>query len=173
MSKRWLHFLSAALLTSALAAAAPAQSPPQVSLNAEGLTPRSIEQLTGANVSRDYARAWQDLERAVQDNRPALLHEQFAGAALERVSHRIADQNRNGLHTQIVDHGHRVKAIFYSPDGGAMQLMDDAQIQVQVFDGSRLVDSEDGPHRFIVLMTPGADRWYVRYLEEEPTPTLK
>lgn len=146
-----------------------AQSPPQVSLNADNLAPRAIEQLTGTNVTREYAKAWQSLEQALQQNQASILKEEFTGFALDRLSHRIADQQSNGLRTQIVDRGHHVKAVFYSQDGGAMQLVDDALLEVQVFDGSRLVDSEDTPQRYIVLMTPGADRWYVRYLEQEPS----
>jgi hypothetical protein len=156
------------LLTLAVAAVASAQSLPQVNLDADNLGPRSIEQLTGTNLTRDYAIAWRTLAQALEQNRVDLLKEQFTGFALDRLTQRITDQRQNGLRTQIVDHGHHVKAVFYSLDGGAMQLVDDVKMQVQVFDGSRLIDSEDTSHRYIVLMTPGADRWYVRYLEETP-----
>ena len=158
-------------LSVAAAAQTLSQTMPQVSLNADNLAPRPIEQLTGTNITREYAMAWQSMEQALQQNRSALLREQFTGFALDRLTQRITDQQRNGLRTQIVDHGHRVRAIFYSQDGGAMQLLDDALLEVQVFDGSKLIDSEKTSHRYVVLMTPGADRWYVRYLEQEPAPT--
>lgn len=169
MRRRLFHLLCAILCT--LAIGASAQSLPQVSLNADNLGPRPIEQLTGTNITREYAIAWQALAQALEQNRTDLLKDQFTGFAHDRLSQRIADQRGNGLRTQIVDHGHRVKAVFYSLDGGAIQLVDDAQIQVQVFDGARLIDSEDASHRYIVLMTPGADRWYVRYLESAPVTT--
>jgi hypothetical protein len=31
-----------------------------------------------------------------------------------------------------------------------------------------LLDTQDSTHQYMVLMTPGADRWYVRDLEEVP-----
>jgi hypothetical protein len=168
INRQLFHLLAATLLTLTVATGTSAQSLPQVSLNADNLAPRSIEQLTGTNITREYALAWQSLAQALEQNRADLLKEQFIGVARDRISQRIADQQSNGLRTQIVDHGHKVKAVFYSQDGGAMQLVDDAQIQIQVFDGTRLIDSQDISRRYIVLMTPGADRWYVRSLEIEP-----
>ncbi|MGA8149648.1 MAG: hypothetical protein WB952_01630 [Terriglobales bacterium] len=169
--RQLFHAGSAFFLTLAIAIAAGAQSLPQVNLNADNLRPRAIEQLTGTNLTRDYAIAWRGMEQALEQNRTDLLKGQFTGFAQDRLAQRIEDQRDNGLRMQIVDHGHRVKAVFYSLDGGAMQLVDDAQIQVRIFDGSRLVDSEDTSLRYIVLMTPGADRWYVRYLEQVPSTT--
>jgi hypothetical protein len=70
------------------------------------------------------------------------------------------------VHVRIVDHGHHLKAVFYSSDGAAMQLLDQAQLEIQTFDGNKLLDTQSAPHEYMVLMTPGADRWYVRDLEE-------
>ena len=167
-SRHLIRMLGAFLLMLALSAIANAQSLPQVSLNADNLGPRSIEQLTGTNITREYAMAWLSLAQAMDQNRADLLKDGFTGFAHDRLSQRIADQQSIGLRTQIVDHGHRVKAVFYSQDGGAMQLIDEAHIEVQVFDGSRLIDSNDKTRRYVVLMTPGADRWYVRNIEEDP-----
>jgi len=47
-----------------------------------------------------------------------------------------------------------------------MQLLDQAQLEIQIYDGSKLLDTENAAHEYMVLMTPGADRWYVRDLEE-------
>ena len=159
------YILGISLLAIVFAVAARAQSLPQVSLNADNLGPRPIEQLTGTNITRNYSMAWHAMALALEQNRTNLLNDQFTGFAKDHLSERITDQQRNGVHVQIVDKGHHVKALFYSLDGGAMQLVDDAQIDVQVFDGSRLIYSDDAPHRYLVLMTPGTDRWYVRYLE--------
>jgi hypothetical protein len=58
-----------------------------------------------------------------------------------------------------------VKAFFYSPDGGEMQLLDKAQLEIQVYDGGKLIHQENATQDYLVLMTPGADRWFVRSLE--------
>ena len=148
-----------------------AQSPanlPHVTLNADNLGPRPIEQVTGANVARNYAIAWGALAQALEQNRAGLLNEQFIGFAKDHLTQRIADQARTGIHVRVVDQGHRLKAVFYALDGAAMQLVDEAQIQMQVYDGSKLIYSDTTPHQYLVLMTPGADRWYVRSLESSP-----
>ncbi len=139
---------------------------PQVHLDADGLAPRPIEELTGTTVARHYALAWRDLAAALESGRAEGLGEEFVGFAHDRLTRRIAEQEQAGVHVRIVDHGHHLKAVFYSTDGTAMQLLDEAQLEIQTFDGNKLLDTQNGPHQYMVLMTPGADRWYVRDLEE-------
>lgn len=143
-----------------------AQSAPQVRLDDEGLGPRPIEQLTETNIPRHYAQAWHDMAQALESGRADQLGETFTGFAKDRLLRRIAEQNQTGLHVRIVDHGHQLKATFYSNDGTTMQLFDRAQLEIQTFDGTKLLDTQSATHEYLVLMTPGADRWYVRDLEE-------
>lgn len=147
------------------------QSAPAVQLDADGLAPRSIEELTGTTIVRHYAQAWLDMADALDSGRVANLGDDFTGFARDRLIQRIAAQNRTGVHVRIVDHGHHLKAIFYSTDGTAMQLVDQAQLEIQTFDGNKLLDTQTAPHEYMVLMTPGADRWYIRDLEELPVPS--
>ena len=152
-----------------LLASAPASAQvqsPEVHLNAEGLAPRPIEELTGTTIARYYALAWHDLEAALSSGRTDVLGEEFVGFAKDRFMRRIAEQNQAGVHVQIVDHGHHLKAVFYSTDGTAMQLFDQAQLEIRTFDGNKLLDTQNAPREYMVLMTPGADRWYIRDLEE-------
>jgi hypothetical protein len=145
-----------------------AQTSPQVHLNADGLAPRPIEELTGTRIVQYYALAWHDLAAALDSSRADNLGEEFTGFAKDHLSERIADQKKTGVHVRITDHGHQLKAIFYSSDGTAMQLVDQAQLEIQTFDGGKLLDTQNATHQYMVLMTPGADRWYIRDLEEVP-----
>jgi hypothetical protein len=143
-----------------------ADSLPQVQLNADSIEPRPIEELTGTNVTRDYAYAWRDLAQALDKNDPELLSAYFTGFAKDNFTQRISDQKTTGVHVRYVDRGHKVKAFFYSPDGGEMQLLDKAQLEIQVYDGGgKLIHQENASQDYLVLMTPGADRWFVRALE--------
>ena len=142
-----------------------AASLPKVVLHADSIKPREIEQRTGEMITRDYAQAWQDLANCVDSNRTDLLNDYFTGEAKLRLTHLISDQRKSGLRMHYEDHGHEVKAVFYSPDGGEMQLEDRAQLDMQVFDGQKMIYSSTAPQKYLVLMTPGADRWYVRSLE--------
>jgi hypothetical protein len=145
--------------------ALPADSLPQVKLNADGIAPRPIEELTGHNVTRAYAYAWRDLAAASESNRADLLNDYFTGFAKDNFAERIADQRRTGVSIRYIDHGHNVKAFFYSPDGGEMQLLDNAQLEIEILDGGKVVHQETVAQTYLVLMTPGADRWYVRSLD--------
>jgi len=142
-----------------------AASLPKVVLHAESSKPREIEQRTGEMITRDYAQAWQDLATCVDSNRTDLLNDYFTAEAKLRLTHLILDQRKTGLRTHYEDHGHEVSAVFYSPDGGEMQLEDRAQLEMQVFDGQKMIYSSTATQKYLVLMTPGADRWYVRSLE--------
>jgi len=148
--------------------AANAASLPRVVLDADSIAPRPIEQQTGETVTHAYAQAWQDLADSLDSNNSDLLSEYFIGEAKQRLARRISDQQKTGLRTRYTDHGHKVRAVFYSRDGGEMQLEDEAQLEVQVFDGQRVIYSDSAAHKYLVLMTPGADRWYVRSLESAP-----
>ncbi len=145
-----------------------AQTPPQVHLEADGLKPRAIEELTGTTVVRNYALAWREIATALESSQAKGLGEEFVGSAKDRLTQRVAEQRQAGVHVRIIDHGHQVKAVFYSTDGAAMQLVDRAKLEIQTFDGSKLLDTQSSLHQYVVLMTPGADRWYVRDLEEIP-----
>jgi hypothetical protein len=143
-----------------------AQSSPPVHLDAARLGPRPIEEVTGTAIARSYAQAWRDFATALQSDRTERLGEEFVGVALDRLTQRIAEQKQTGVRVRIIDHGHNLKAVFYSTDGTAMQLLDQAQLEIQTFDGDKLLDTQNAPHEYVVIMTPGADRWYVRNLEE-------
>ena len=142
---------------------------PQVQLNADSIAPRRIEELTGKNITRDYAYAWQTLARALDENRPQLLDGYFTGFAKSTFNHAIADQQKSGVRLRYIDHGHKVAAFFYSPNGDAMQLRDTAQLEVQVFDGSKMVRQEQVVLHYLVIMTPAADRWVVRMMQAVPS----
>lgn len=145
-----------------------ADSLPQVQINADGIAPRPIEELTGRNVTRDYANAWRDLSEALANNKPDLLNAYFTGFAKDNFSKLISDQKKTGIRVRYIDHGHQVTAFFYAPDGGEMQLLDKAKIEQQVLDGDQVIQQENTTRQYLVLMTPGADRWFIRSLELVP-----
>jgi hypothetical protein len=139
---------------------------PEVHLDANGLSPRPIEELTGTTIARHYALAWRDLALDLESDQADGLGDEFVGFAKDRLTQRINEQKQTGMHVRIVDHGHYLKAVFYSIDGTAMQLIDRVQLEIQTFDGDKLVNTQNSPHDYMVLITPGSDRWYVRDLQE-------
>ena len=171
-----LRLLGIAIAFSLLCAIAPHQSAiaastqPSVELDASSMGPREIEELTEKKITRDYAEAWKSLGAAMEHNRPALLNEYFTGVAKTAFTKAAADQSAAGVHRRYEDHGHKLEGLFYSQDGGVMQLRDTASYEVQVFDGERLLYTEPKTETFVVIMTPAADRWMVRLLQGEPHP---
>jgi|SRR5581483_1837386 len=141
---------------------------PKVELSADDMGPRQIEDLTTKSIPRDYAFAWQTMAQALETNRKDLLNGYFTGLAKDNLGQKITDQQKTGIHLKYEDHGHKLQGLFYSPAGDAMQLRDEAALQIQVFDGDKVIETEDVTLHYIVLMTPGADRWLVRDLETIP-----
>lgn len=142
---------------------------PAVQFDVSHIGPRQMEDVTGRNIPRDWARAWQTLAVAFAQNRPELLGQYFTGFAQQKLTAAIAAQRKSGLRTRYIDHGHKLAAYFYSPDGGAIELHDTADLEIQVLDGNDLVHSERVTLHYIGLMTPAADHWEVRLLESVPS----
>lgn len=138
---------------------------PRVELNTNNIGPRQIEDLTSKSVPRDYALAWQSMGQALDQNRPDLLDAYFTGLERDTLKQRVKSQIVAGLHTRYSDRGHKLDAIFYAPAGDAMELRDRAQLDMQVLDGSKVIYEEPVNLEYIVIMTPGADRWLVRQLQ--------
>jgi len=127
--------------------------------------PRQIEELTGKSIPRDYALAWQTMAQALENNRTDVLDGYFTGFEKDELTQRVKSQIKSGLHTRYQDRGHKLEAIFYAPAGDAMELRDRAQLDMQVLDGGKVIYEEPVIVEYVVIMTPGADRWLVRQLQ--------
>lgn len=138
---------------------------PKVQLNANAIGPRPIEDLTRSSVARDYAYAWQTMAEALAENRPDLLDGYFTGFAKQKLLDQIAKQKSTGVRVRYTDYGHKLNAFFYSPAGDAMQLRDQSHLGIEILAGGKVIHSERVHLNYVVLMTPGADRWLVRDLE--------
>jgi hypothetical protein len=108
------------------------------------------------------------MAQAIAQNRLDLLNGYFTGFAKDKLTKRIEDQRKAGVHVRYTDRGHKLTGLFYSPAGDAMQLRDEAQLDIQILDGDKVIHSEQVTLHYMVLMTPGADRWLVRDLQTTP-----
>lgn len=139
---------------------------PKIALDISSTGPRQVEDQTSRAITRDYGHAWRDMADALAQNRAALLPGSFVGVAQQKLADRIAAQQHAGMSTRIVDHGHKVQAVFYSPEGSAMQLRDTAQYELQVLDGASVISTQNLTVNYIALMTVAEDHWKVRVLQE-------
>ncbi len=147
------------------------QKGPRVQLDTSQASPRDVEDQTKDSIARDYGKAWQTLEQALEENRPDLISADFVGYAQDRWIQTVRAQKTSELSRRIIDQGHHAQVIFYSPDGSAMQLRDTAQLEIQYRDGDKVIHSEKVSAQYIVLMTPAENSWKVRVLQEIPTGT--
>jgi hypothetical protein len=161
--------VAAALFAPVVANSVRAANAPSVSLNVSGAAPREVEETTQRSVARDYAAAWQAMADALDQNRADLLAANFVGTADEKLAAGIAEQRKTGLHQRIVDRGHKVDVVFYSPEGSAMELHDTARLELQVLDGSKVIHSEDATVRYVTLLTAAENSWKVRVMEAVPS----
>lgn len=146
-----------------------ADSQTSISVNVQNAGPRKVEDTTQRSVARDYAAAWTAMVQALDQNRTDVLGANFTGTANDKLTASITEQRKSGLHQRIVDRGHNVQAVFYSPEGSAMELHDTAQVQLQLMDGSKVVHSEDATLHYVVLLTAAENSWKVRVLEAVPS----
>ena len=142
-----------------------ADSKPSIQLNVASAQPREVEEVTQNGILRDYSAAWQAIGAALAGNTLQPLNENFSGFALDQLTERVKDQKERGLTTRIIDRGHKVDAIFYSPDGAAIELRDTASIETQVLDGGTVIHADQAQIRYYAVMTGAEDRWKVRVLQ--------
>jgi hypothetical protein len=159
--------LVALLLFPAPGAAADSSSNPlpQIQLDARNAGPRTMETLTEQNISRQYASAWQNLAAAFAYNQPAPLGDYFIAAARKQLTQAVTDQQKAGLHSNYLNQRHKVNVVFYAPEGDVVEIHDTVQCDFEVFDGEKLIHKEPAVLRYVVLMTPSADRWLIRQLQ--------
>jgi hypothetical protein len=174
--KRTLSFCLTLAIVTALAVFSPVQqirsafaaTAPAVSLSVQNAAPRAVEDTTQKAIARDYATAWQAMTEALEQNRADLLAANFVGSANDTLTATIDAQRQSGLHQRIVDEGHTVDAVFYSPEGSAMEMHDTAQLQIQLLDGVNVIHSEDTTVHYVALLTAAENSWKIRVLQAVP-----
>jgi len=145
-----------------------ADSGPQVVLNTSKAVPRQVESLTERSVLRDYRFAWENLAEAMESSSTAPLNSLFAGTAIAWLNAAVSSQRRNGITSSYLNQSHKVEAVFYAPEGDVIELHDTAEYDLQVLDGSKTIHDQHLVLHYVVLMTPGADRWVIRQLQSVP-----
>jgi hypothetical protein len=162
------NWIVVVLLASLFIVYAAERTGPTVELNASAAQPRQVEEVTEKAITRDYANAWKIMETALSENRTDQLAAGFSGIAEDKLQKRVEGQRASNLRTRIIDRGHKLEAIFYSPEGSALQVRDTAQLEIEYLDGSSVVHREQVTQKYLALLTVGEDRWKVRVLEEVP-----
>ena len=147
---------------------APADAAPEVILNATNVGPRKIEPLTERSVLRDYKFGWANLAQALESNSTGALNGLFAGTASTWLTDAVNSQSRSGLTSRYLNQHHKVEAVFYAPEGDVIELHDTAEYDFQILDGNKTIHNEHAVVHYVVLMTPGADRWVIRQLQAVP-----
>ncbi|MGC2513159.1 MAG: hypothetical protein WA383_01465 [Terriglobales bacterium] len=140
----------------------------QVQLDAKNAGPRAVESLTERGILRDYRFAWTSMAQALESNTVDPLAGAFSGEAMQWLRQTVASQQKSGLSRRYLDQSHRLEVVFYAPEGDVMELHDTAEYQLQIRDGDTPIHDEHVTVRYVVLMTPGADRWVIRQLQAVP-----
>ena len=129
--------------------------------------PRVLEQQTQAAAIRDYLQAWQTVGAALDRNTVDLLDRDFVGTAWDRLADAIHQQVAAGIHTRYQDKSHDIQIVFYSPEGLSLQLVDNVEYDVQVFDHDKIQTTQQVHARYIVVLTPAEVRWRVRVFQAQ------
>jgi len=141
---------------------------PEVSVDTSQLKgPRPLEDQTKAAAIRDYLESWQEMNQALEQNEPGLLDEDFIGTARDKLADTIDEQAKAGIQTRYQDRAHHIQFLFYSPEGLSIELIDDAEYDVQVLDHDKPVSTVPVSTRYIVVLTPAEVRWKVRVMQAD------
>jgi len=159
---------SALVCASIILASGLVAAQPDVTVDTSQLKgPRLLEEQTKAAAIRDYLESWQGMNEAFQQNQPSLLDEDFIGAARDKLADTIDEQAKAGIQTRYQDRAHHIQFLFYSPEGLSIELIDDAECDVQVLDHDKPVSTVPASSRYIVVLTPAEVRWKVRVMQAD------
>lgn len=128
-------------------------------------TTRTLTDQSKAAVIRDYLRAWNGLQSALEQNRPELLDADFVGLAKDRLADTIHQQSQLGIHTRYQDRSHDLQILFYSPDGLSIELTDKVEYDVQLVDHDKVISTQRESARYLVVLAPSEVRWRVRVFQ--------
>jgi hypothetical protein len=140
----------------------------EVQLDVKKAGPRAVEALTERGILRDYRFAWTSMAQALHFNTFDPLEGPFSGQAHLWLRQTVTSQQQSGVSRRYADQNHHVEAVFYAPEGDVIELHDTAQYRLQILDGDKTIHEENVTVRYVVLMTPGADRWTIRQLQAVP-----
>jgi hypothetical protein len=157
------------LCTVLAAASAFAASQPTVRIEKAALQgSRPLQEQTATAAIRDYLQSWQALTAALEQNRADLLDPDFVGSARDTLTATIQQQTALGITTHYQDRAHDLQIAFYSPEGLSIELTDNVQYDVQIFDHGKVTQTQHVSARYAIVLTPAEVRWRVRVLQGTP-----
>jgi len=137
-------------------------------LSVAGAGPRKLEATLQQSIPRDYAKAWQTLEAALESGNPTELDRYWVGVAHDKFQRLVSDQAITGVEVRYEKPSHHLQAVFYPADGAALLLYDTVTLEIEILRSGKTVHSESTTEKYLVLMTPAQDRWLVRVLQAVP-----
>ena len=129
---------------------------------------RPLQEQTGRAAIRDYLQSWQSLSAAFEQNRTDLLDPDFVGSAKDTLAATIQQQKALGITTHYQDRTHDLQLVFYSPEGLSIELTDNVEYDVQLFDHGRVKTVQHVSARYVIVLTPAEVRWRVRVFQGTP-----
>lgn len=139
-----------------------------VQLDIAKASPRAVESETEHRIVSDYRLAWTNIARAMESNTRGPLQALFVGPAKKWLDDSVSNQQKSGMSSRYLNQNHRLQAVFYSPEGDLIELHDTAQYEMQLLDSGKVIHDENVTRHYVVVMTPGADRWVIRQLFAVP-----
>lgn len=127
--------------------------------------PRELAPQTQQGVIRDYLASWKSMQMALEQNQSDQLAKDFVGTAKDKLTATIDAQKAAGVHTVYQDRSHDLQIVFYSPEGLSIELTDNVEYEVQVFDHDKQIATQQVHGHYTVVMTPAEVRWRVRVLQ--------
>jgi hypothetical protein len=132
---------------------------------ARSFGPRQLEDQTKDGVVRDYLKCWRSMSQALEENNAGALDVAFTGIAREKLAGVIGEQAKADITTAYRDRSHHLTFVFYSSEGLSIQLVDDAEYDVELSDHGKAQATQHVKARYVAVLTPTEVSWKVRMLQ--------
>lgn len=126
-----------------------------------------LQQATADAAIHNYLQSWQNLRAAFDQNRADLLDADFVGDARDRLGKAIEQQTTLGVRVRYEDRSHDLQIVFHSPEGLSIELTDNVEYDVELFDHDKWKNTSHLHTRYIAILTPSESRWRVRLFQAD------
>ncbi|MGA2695518.1 MAG: hypothetical protein ABSE92_05630 [Terriglobales bacterium] len=129
--------------------------------------PRPLEDQTKDAVVRDYLKCWNRMSQALEENNAAALDTAFTGIAKEKLEGVVSQQQKANITASYRDRSHHITFVFYSSEGLSIQVVDDAEYDVELSDHGKMQATHHVKARYVAVLTPTEVSWKVRMFQAD------
>ena len=89
----------------------------------------------------------------------------FCQRRQRKIDGTVGQQKALGIETAYRDASHDLQVVFYSPEGLSIQLLDNAEYDMEIRDHGKTIGTQHVRARYVAVLSPTESKWKVRVFQ--------